>query len=595
MKPDHDFVGTRFIKSAVLRSSCHLTFDRTKNLFSIFLPLTLLLAGCQYSPYLWDSQTAKKVEDTMSDAARESAAKPHVPADVAQALLPPIDGRPAGDTGKLAEPRFDLSVNNAPARQVFMGLVEGTPYSMVVHADVGGTVTLHLKNATVPEAMQALRAGFGYDYKRDGKRFMVLGRGMQARIYPVNYLNMERRGRSLTRVSSGELNQASQGSQSGAGGAGGAGAGGGNQPTSSSASSVRVETESKVDFWKDLQDSLVAIIGSAEGRKVVVNAQAGIVIVRAMPDELRMVEDYLGATHDSVNRQVVLEAKVIEVELKDGYQTGINWAAISSNTTFGQGGGGTIFDGRGINSDTAGNLGNLNPGSPFSAISGTNSSAFGGVFNLAIKSTNFAAFLELLKSQGNVHVLSSPRVSTVNNQKAVIKVGGDEFFVTSVTGGTAGVIGVSAGTAPTVVLTPFFSGISLDVTPQIDENQNIILHIHPTVSEVVQRSKAFRVSGEDFNLPLAFSSIQESDNVVRAFNGQIIVIGGLMKEGSNDQDASIPFLGDIPILGNAFKHKRVSRIKRELVILLKPTIVETAQTWETAIQESQGRIQKLQR
>ena len=183
----------------------------------------------------------------------------------------------------------------------------------------------------------------------------------------------------------------------------------------------------------------------------------------------------------------------------------------------------------------------------------------------------------------------------MNNQKAVIKVGGDEFFVTSVTGGTAAVVGVSAATSPTVVLTPFFSGISLDVTPQIDDGSNIILHIHPAVSEVVQKSKVFRVSGEDFNLPLASSSIQESDNVVRAHNGQIIVIGGLMKEGSSDQDASIPFLGDIPLLGNAFKHKRVARIKKELVILLKPTIVDNNQVWEGAIQSSQGRIQKLTR
>jgi len=335
-------------------------------------------------------------------------------------------------------------------------------------------------------------------------------------------------------------------------------------------------------------------IGTTAGMGVGRPAQAGIVVVRAMPDELHMVEQFLGITHATVNRQVILEAKVLEVELKDGYQTGINWAAVGANSTFGQVGGGTIFNGGGV-SEIAGQTGNLDPGTGFSAINGTLASAFGGVFSVAIQTADFAAFLELLKTQGNVHVLSSPRVSTVNNQKAVIKVGGDEFFVTSVTGGTAAVIGVSAATSPTVILTPFFSGISLDVTPQIDDGSNIILHIHPAVSEVVQKSKVFRVSGEDFNLPLASSSIQESDNVVRALNGQIIVIGGLMKEGSSDEDASIPFLGDIPILGNAFKHKRVARIKKELVILLKPTIVDSNQVWEGAIQSSQGRIQKLTR
>ena len=552
------------------------------------LPLAFLLAtflaGCQSNPYQWDSQTAKNVEGAMSDAARESAGKPQVPADISQALLPSMDGRPAGDAGKLLEPRFDLSVNNAPARQVFMGLVEGTPYSMVVHADVSGTVTLHLKNATVPEAMEALRAVYGYDFRRDGNRFLILGRGMASRIFPVNYLNLDRKGRSLTRVSSGELTQS--GGTTGAAGTTPA-------ASSSSSSSVRVETDSKSDFWKELQESLAAIVGTANGRKVVVNPQAGIVVVRAMPDELHMVEQFLGITHATVNRQVILEAKVLEVELKDGYQTGINWAAIGTNSTFGQVGGGTIFNGGGV-SEIAGQSGNLDPGTAFNDISGTLASAFGGVFSVAVKTADFAAFLELLKTQGNVHVLSSPRVSTVNNQKAVIKVGGDEFFVTSVTGGTAATT-TTAATSPTVILTPFFSGISLDVTPQIDDASNIILHIHPAVSEVVQKSKAFRVSGEDFNLPLASSSIQESDNVVRALNGQIIVIGGLMKEGSTDQDASIPFLGDIPILGNAFKHKRVTRIKKELVILLKPTVVDNNQVWENAIQGSEGRMQKLKR
>ena len=568
-------------------------------MFTIRVPLlaTLLLAlfvsGCQSNPYFWDKQAAAKVDDTMATARREAAGKPAVPAEVSEALLPSLEPGAAPKAGAgLLEPRFDLSVNNAPARQVFMGLVESTPYSMVVHADVGGTVTLHLKNATVPEAMEALRAVYGYDYKRDGNRIMVLGRGMQARIYPVNYLNLERKGRSLTRVSSGELSQSGTSTSGGSGSTTGAAQPGGS-PTATTTSSVRVETDSKADFWKDLQDSLVAIIGNVEGRKVVVNPQAGIVIVRAMPDELRMVEEYLGAAHISINRQVILEAKVLEVELKDGYQTGINWSALGGNSTFSQVGGGSIF-GRGT-SEIAGNTGNLNPNvPPFSAVSGANTSAFGGVFSVAVKTADFAAFLELLQTQGNVHVLSSPRVSTINNQKAVIKVGGDEFFVTSATGGTAATISTPA-TAPTVILTPFFSGISLDVTPQIDENNNIILHIHPAVSDVTQRDKSFTVGDQIFSLPLASSTIQESDNIVRAFNGQIVVIGGLMKEGATDQDASIPFLGDIPLLGNAFKHKRVARIKRELVIMLKPTVVDTSQVWESAVQDSQGRMQKYKR
>src|SRR3990170_992831 len=368
-------------------------------LLPLAILLATLLAGCKSTPYQWDSQTAKNVEGAMADAARESAGKPQVPADVSQALLPPIEGRLAGETGKLLEPRFDLSVNNAPARQVFMGLVEGTPYSMVVHTDITGTITLHLKNATVPEAMEALRAVYGYDFRREGNRFFILGRGMASRIFPVNYLNLDRKGRSLTRVSSGELTQT-------AGTTAAAGTTSGSTPSGSTSSSVRVETDSKSDFWKELHDSLAAIVGTANGRKVVVNPQAGIVVVRAMPDELHMVEQFLGITHATVNRQVILEAKVLEVELKDGYQTGINWAAVGANSTFGQVGGGTIFNGGGV-SEIAGQTGNLDPGSGFSAINGTLASAFGGGFSLAVQTADFAAFLELLKTQGNVHVLSA--------------------------------------------------------------------------------------------------------------------------------------------------------------------------------------------
>jgi MSHA biogenesis protein MshL len=145
-------------------------------------------------------------------------------------------------------------------------------------------------------------------------------------------------------------------------------------------------------------------------------------------------------------------------------------------------------------------------------------------------------------------------------------------------------------------LASFFSGIALDVTPQIDEENNILLHIHPAVSNVTQQDKSFAglgTGGIPLTLPLALSAIQESDNMVRAQSGQIIVIGGLMKEGSTDENASVPILGDIPILGNLFKHKKVTRIKKELVILLKPTVINTGQDWGDVTRESQDRIKKI--
>lgn len=537
----------------------------------------MLLVGCQSISPGWHDSVRSSVDQDLQQASGGKDSKA-VPSDVSRALLPPIEiTLPQGGTMPL-EPRFDLTVSNAPARQVFMGLVEGTQYSMIVHADVRGTISMNLKEVTVPEAINAIRQVYGYEYRREGNRFFILGREIQTRIFPVNYLNVSRKGTSDTRVAASGLN--STGATTGASGSSSAGTAG---------SGVQIQTTTQADFWKDLSAALISIVGADAGKKVIVNPQAGIVVVRALPDELRLVEEYLGVTQSSMNRQVILEAKILEVQLKDGFQSGINWAGIASrngrSATIGQVGGGSAISSG--SSEISGNTGNLNPNS-FSAVSGTNTSAFGGVFTLALQSNSFAAFFELLQTQGDLNVLSSPRVSTMNNQKAVIKVGSDSFFVTK-QDTTASAV---SGGQPTVTteLAPFFSGIALDVTPQIDDAGNINLHIHPSVSEVSEKKISV---GSSQTISTALSSVQESDNIVRATSGQIVVIGGLMKEASTDDNASVPLLGDIPILGNLFKHKKVTRIKRELVILLKPTMINTGQDWGDAAGESQERIKKI--
>jgi MSHA biogenesis protein MshL len=542
--------------------------------------LAMLLVGCQSVSPGWSDSVSASVDDSLSQARTGKDGKT-VPTDVSRALLPPIEiALPQGGVVPL-EPRFDLTIHNAPARQVFMGLVEGTPYSMILPQDVHGTISLNLKEVTVPEALGAIRDVYGYEYRREGNRFFILGNDMQTRIFPVNYLNLSRKGLSDTRVSASGLNTAG----------GTTGSTGASSSSTSSGSGVSIQTQTQADFWKDLTTALAAIVGAEGGRKVIVNPQAGIVVVRAMPDELRLVQDYLGVTQTSMNRQVILEAKIVEVQLKDGFQSGINWAGIASangrSYTLGQvGGGKSVSSGL---TEISGNTGKLDPTTGvFSAISGTNSSAFGGVFTLAVKSNNFAAFFELLKTQGDLNVLSSPRVSTMNNQKAVIKVGTDSYFVIK-QDSTASTV---SGGSPTIStdLSPFFSGIALDVTPQIDDAGNINLHIHPSVSEVSE--KLITVASNQ-TISTALSSVQESDNIVRATSGQIIVIGGLMKEASTDDNVSVPVLGDIPLLGNLFKHKKVTRIKRELVILLKPTVINNGQDWSDTAGESQERIRKI--
>jgi MSHA biogenesis protein MshL len=559
--------------------------DNTKHTlrFAGVLLGAALLTACSISPG-WRDAVRGSMDKDLDEARTAGTGGKQLPGDVSQALLPPIEITLPDGGGAPIEPRFDLTVSNAPARQVLMGLVEGTPYSMVVHPDVRGTVSLNLKDVTVPEAINSIRHVYGYEYRREGNRFLVYGRDMQTRLFPVNYLNVNRKGRSDTRVVSGGGQAVAGATATAAGG-------------SSGASNVQVETQSLSDFWKDLQTTLAAMVGAEGGRKVIVNPQVGVVIVRAMPEDLRLVEDFLGVTHANVNRQVVLEAKIIEVELNDRFQSGVNWAKIKNNYTIGQVGGGSTDLSTSGSTPAAGSLGTLRPGTgSFSATTpGTLSNAFGGVFTIAATAGDFTTFVDLLRAQGEVQVLSSPRISTVNNQKAVIKIGSDGFFATGGTAGTSSTAN-SSGSAGSVTLSSFFSGIALDVTPQIDEENNILLHIHPSVSNVTQQDKTFKglgADGKDLQLPLALSAIQESDNMVRAQSGQIIVIGGLMKEGSTDEDSSVPLLGDIPILGNLFKHKKVTRIKKELVILLKPTVINTGQDWGDVTRESQDRIKKI--
>ena len=224
-------------------------------------------------------------------------------------------------------------------------------------------------------------------------------------------------------------------------------------------------------------------------------------------------------------------------------------------------------------------------------LAGAAASAFGGVFSAAFNGRDFTAFIELLEAQGNVQVLSSPRIATMNNHKAIIKVGTDEFFVTDVS--TTTITSTTTQSTPNIELTPFFSGIALDVTPQISASGDVMLHIHPTVSEVRDQQKNISIGGVNQTLPLARSTVRESDSIVRTKNGQLVVIGGLMQDRNTEQDAKTPLLGDIPGVGALFRHKRTEELKSELVILLRPIVIDGEQQWADAFRQTDENVGRL--
>jgi MSHA biogenesis protein MshL len=500
----------------------------------------------------------------------------------------------AGFAAAADEPRFDLAVTDAPARAFFDGLVDGTPYNIVLEPGVLTPITLKLKNVTVVEALDAVRDAYGYDYRRISTGFLVQPPSLQTRIYQLNYIDLERRGTSRMRVASGQVGQSSnsgglQQQQQGVSDTSGVsepagavfsdGSGAGKSPQIKEITGTSVSTRSSSDFWHDLEVSLHAMIGAEAGHLVAVNAGSGIVAVRAMPRELRDVAQFLEKLQSVSTRQVVLEAKIVEVELSSGFQAGINWAAIGTkgNNTYSgfQTGPQTGFGSANLLNQPS-NPVTVGPGHPItSALTNT----LGGAFSLAVNTADFSTYIELLSTQGKTRVLSSPRVSTLNNQKAVIKAGSDQYFVTGVSSNT--VVGTSSATNLNVDLAPFFSGVALDVTPQISDTGEVILHIHPTVSQVTSNVQTLTVNNTTDSLPLALSQIRESDSVVKAKSGQLIVIGGLMQTTRSNQDYAIPGLGAIPVVGDLFKSQQKTDLRSELVILLRPIVIENDEQWKS--------------
>ncbi|MGF2736653.1 pilus (MSHA type) biogenesis protein MshL [Marinobacter sp. DUT-1] len=483
-----------------------------------------------------------------------------MPADISAQLLPPL----SADND--LEERFDVNARGVAANSFFQSLVTGTRFNVVVHPEVTTAIDLRLRDVTVPEVMDIVADLYGLDIQRKGRLYQVNADRIQTRIFPIDYLHFKRKGGSETRVSSGQVtssrNNASNGDT-------------GNEETRSLIGTA-ISTETESDFWQDLRTSVEMIVSTGEGGQVIVNPGPGLIMVRGGSEQLRLVEDYLRRTELIMQRQVVLEAKILEVALNEGYQQGINWSDLQRASSV------TAADG--LPADfTAQSL----------AGQAIQTSDIGGLFSATFREGSFTALIELLGTQGNVQILSSPRISTVNNQKAVIKVGTDEFFVTDIDfdDENSAVTG-SDSTSTSVELTPFFSGISLDVTPQIGEDGNITLHVHPSVSEVNDQEKIITIGERDVTLPLAASKVRETDSVVRAESGQIVVIGGLIQNTSEDTNSSVPFFSEIPLVGELFKQRRFESRKSELVILLRPVVAQTS-TMNADVSASRERMEVL--
>jgi MSHA biogenesis protein MshL len=534
-----------------------------KNYFTLAF-ISISLAACQG---LQETKVPQQAQAALAEAQKQpKAPAPVVPDSVTQdllALATPMQ------QGQAIQPRFNVAAANVDVADFFTSLVADTDYSVAIHPAVSGQITLDLKQVTLNEAFAVIEQLYGYHIQQVGSIYKVMPGGLRTETIPVNYLLMQRSGSSSISVTAGGISSSQNGNgnsnnnqnayqgnnnqnsnnqngnnQNGQNGQNGQGNG------------SSVQSSSETDFWKDLKEAITGVMGSGPDRAVVVSPQAGLVTVRGLPAEIEAVRAYLGQTEASLQRQVILEVKIIEVTLNDDYQQGINWSQIA----------GTIGS-TDINfSNNSFNLGN------------NITAQIGGLGSIGFEGDDFSGVINLLETQGNAQVLSSPRVTAINNQKAVIKVGSDEYYVTGVSSSSnlADTTGTGTGITrdvPIPELEPFFSGIALDVTPQINVDGDVILHVHPSVSETTELSKSINLGGTSaYTLPSAQTNIRESDTIIKARNGEIVVIGGLMQSTISDSESKVPVLGSVPVLGKLFTSISKVERKKELIILIKPTV-----------------------
>jgi MSHA biogenesis protein MshL len=544
---------------------------------AIAVALIFLLASCSLSP----STKSSNVSSTFSDTAPKARSNAKAPSAITDALIPDFNQTLATSQPTAQQTRLNISVNEVDAREFFMGLVVDTDENMLVHPEVTGTISLELKNVTIAQILDAVQKVYGYDYKKNDMGYIIYPATLQTKTFKIDRLDLLRIGNSNTTVSSGKQsgqnnsqgynNQFAGNNQRDYANQGGNPMGFGPQGNSNAqnpnSSSSSVRTVTNTDFWQEMKDSLTHIIAVDPQATVDINQQSGVVIVRAKPMQLREIENFLSTTQAQISRQVTLEAKILEVILDDSHQDGVNWESI-------------VREG-------------INKAKLLTAVGGVmDPTTFASIFTLGGSAGDFRAFVELMSTQGKTNVLSSPRISTLNNQTAIIKVGQDEYFAYDIqssnvpTGGTANII-----TTPYPKLDVFFSGIALDVTPQIDDNEDITLHIHPSITQVTEVTKTF---GNSIGpLPMALTTVRESDSIVKAKNGQVIVLGGLMQENDDEQKQGVTGLAAIPYIGNLFRVNTGSTKKSELIILLKASFIGSDADWQKEINSSKQRIERL--
>ncbi len=455
---------------------------------------------------------------------------------------------------KAREPErvYSFTLRDADIHEVMLSISKQTSYNIVVEPDVQGSVTLDLKNVTLTDALDTLTDILGLTYKVKRNLIWVSRPALDTRIFSLGYVNLKRTGNSSTTAQIGASIAGGVGGATAGAAGGGGGAGG----------QTSITTTSETDLWSSLEAGVTQLL-STDGM-LVMDKQGGNILVTDFPRFLDRIATFLETVEGSVQRQVLIEARLIEVTLTGEFRFGINWAAVAqAGALAGATSSGKIFT------------------QALAPASTTD-------FQIGVTSTDFDALINILSSQGEVNVLSSPRLATLNNQTAVLRSATDDvFFVTE----TERVPGAQGGFNTFTTVTPrtVTVGVVLSITPQISSDGSVILHVRPTVSRSDTEAS---ITVDDTTIRVPILDVREADVIVRAEEGQVVVIGGLIDERQTDDEKKVPLLGDLPGIGRLFRQTTQKRDKTELVVLLRPTVLVGKRADEISARDL-ARLKKL--
>ena len=538
---------------------------KIKIFFAIFLILLLVL-GCATPPMK---------ERVKLPSQKVEAAKPQPPPEekLTEIVVPQMEG-----AKKVPDKLFSIYARDSNIQDVLLAFSKESELNMVIDPELSGKVTIDLKRVTLKEALDAILFPLGWTYHIDGKFIKISRPQMETRLFTLNYIATRRSGKREVYVSTstgGGLQTSTLPGQQTA-----------LSPGNARTGYTDLISIDEMDLWKEIQKGLEAFIfGSVEekevpsekekptwtrmdekGKKLIINKSTGVIMVTDYPVNLNKVASYLETVEGSSQRQVTIQAKIMEVILSDGHKEGINWKVIeglprSVNLAWGltNKAGTTGYPG----SATSYGIGDTSTGATISTPGLLKIKPFGGVLALGAIGSEVALsdIMQAISEQGDVKILSSPTISTLNNQKAIIRVGNqDVFFITGA---------VATQNTVTQIIQPMTIdiGIILDVTPQIAEDGTIIMNIHPSITD-----KTGEKTTPDGRSTFPLLSVRETDTTVRVRDGQTIIIAGLMQEKSAENYTGVPVLGSIPLLGGLFRYKTRTKSISELVIMITPTL-----------------------